>query len=271
MMRILTVYAHPDDESFGPAAALAKYARQGARIYGVFFTRGEQGEPTITPAPSPQELGRLRERDLNDATRAIGYYRVDVLDYGDGSLPSVPGEVLKRHVLDAMLAYRPDVVLTFGPGGITRHGDHVAVHEATRQAFEQAQEQGLGPRELYYDAVPPERAAEMHIEDVPDGRPNTWIDVAETQAVKLEALRCHARHIADARERVKQLEQQPQTRATFHRAIPPVGDGETVKDFLVEADPDEAEEEGMIPPSGRSGARRGQVGGATDHRTMTDA
>ncbi len=235
-MRILTVYAHPDDESFGPAAVLARYARTGARIYGVFFTRGEHGEPTAAPPPDPQELGRLREQDLRDATRAIGYSRVDVLDYEDGTLGRLPLEQLERHILDALLAYRPDVVLTFGPGGITRHADHVAVHQATRQSFQRAQELELGVRELYYDAVPAERAREMHIEDVPDGQPNVWIDVSETQAVKLEALACHARHVADARDHLEQLRGEAQTHATLHRAVPPVPAGKTIEGLLEDAE-----------------------------------
>ncbi|HVX29181.1 MAG TPA: PIG-L family deacetylase, partial [Nitrolancea sp.] len=72
-LRILTVYPHPDDESFGPAAVLAKYARRGAVIHGVFATRGERGEPLDGLDLTPEELAQVRERDLRDAAATIGY------------------------------------------------------------------------------------------------------------------------------------------------------------------------------------------------------
>lgn len=227
-MRILCVYAHPDDESFGPAAVLAKAARAGAQIYGLFATRGEHGQPTAVPAPDPQEMGRLREADLREATRLIGFRQIDFLGYEDGSVADVPEGLLKEHVLDAVLAYRPDVMLTFGPGGITKHADHVAMYRAATAAFHHAREMGMSPQALFYDAVPPERAQEMELADLPDGQPNTWVDVRETFDVKLEALRCHARHVLDAQERVAALEAMAAdatARSPLHRAWPPVPGG----------------------------------------------
>ncbi len=233
LMRILCVYAHPDDESFGPAAVLAKYARQGAAIYGLFATRGEHGEAVQSPAPSPRELAALRARDLAAAAEVIGFKRVDHLGYEDGTLADVPRSELERQVLDAVLAYRPDVMVTFGPAGITRHSDHVAIHQAATSAFHKAREHELGVRELFYDALPTDRAKERDLLDAPDGNPNTFVDVTETQPVKLEALRLHARSVADARDRVRELEQQqPQTVATLHRAWPEVAPGQVVADFL---------------------------------------
>ena len=40
-MRILYVYPHPDDESFGPARAMAAQRRQGHEVYLLTLTRGE--------------------------------------------------------------------------------------------------------------------------------------------------------------------------------------------------------------------------------------
>lgn len=236
-MRILTVYAHPDDEAFGPAAVLARYAREGAEVHGLCATRGEHGQPlpSMQPPPSPAEMGRLREEDLRAATRLIGYRDVALLAYEDGTLEAVPPVVLEAHVLDALRAFQPQVVLTFGPGGITRHPDHLAIHRATTAAFHRARAEGLPVRALFYDAVPPERAAEMGLLDVPDGQPNTWIAVAETMPVKLEALRLHARHVLDAAdmaERLASLPPEQTARATFHRAWPEVPEGVTMAGLL---------------------------------------
>jgi LmbE family N-acetylglucosaminyl deacetylase len=220
-MRVLTVYAHPDDESFGPAAVLARWVGEGAELGGLWFTRGEHGAPAQHPAPSAAELARLREQDLRAAAQLIGYAGVEILDYADGTLDTLARHELEQHVLERLGSFRPEVVLTFGPGGITRHPDHVAVHRATRAAFFAALAEGLPVRELLYDAVPPAAAARLGIVDEPDGQPNTFVDVASTQHVKLQALEVHARHVADAAERLARLQREPLPVETLFRAYPP--------------------------------------------------
>jgi LmbE family N-acetylglucosaminyl deacetylase len=229
---ILVVFAHPDDESFGPAAALARYARAGSKVHGLFFTRGQHGQSTLQPAPSSEELGRLREADLRDATAAIGFAGIEVLDYEDGKLDLAPPRELEAHVQDAIERYRPEVLITFGPGGITHHPDHLAAHRAAVAAFRRAQGHGIAVQELYYDAVPPGAAAAQDLAGLPDGSPNTWIDVAGAQAIQLAALRFHARHVADAAEMVHRLEAQSRPFATLYRAFPQVMSGRQVTRFM---------------------------------------
>lgn len=231
-MRILAVYAHPDDESFGPSAVLAKYAREGARIYGVFATRGEHGNSDLKPAPSPEALGRLRERDLRDAAAVIGFHGLEILGYEDGTLARIPEPELEARLMAAIRRDLPEVMLTFGPGGITGHPDHLAIHRAATAAFDRALAEGLGVRELYYDAVGPDTARQMGLENLADGRPNTWIDVSESCPVKIEALRLHGRHVLDAREMAERLEREPQPVAPLYRAWPNVAIEEKVTGFL---------------------------------------
>lgn len=223
--RILTVYAHPDDESFGPAAVLAKYARRGAVIHGVFATRGERGEPIDGLRVAGPDLARLREEDLRDAVAVIGYAGIEILGYHDGTLPEVPHEQIEARVLAAINRYRPEIVFTFGPGGITGHPDHQIISRVTTSAFHRARAEGVALRELYYDAVRPELARRFNLAGLPDGQPNTWIDVSGTSPVKLEALRFHARHIQDAQERARRLRDEPETLATLFRAWPEVPPG----------------------------------------------
>jgi LmbE family N-acetylglucosaminyl deacetylase len=225
---LLTVFAHPDDESFGAAAAVAAgCVAAGAQLHGLWLTRGEHGQTSIESPPSAADLARLREQDLREVADLIGYQSVDVRDYEDGTLDSVRD--LEELVLSKVHELLPSVVLTFGPAGITRHPDHVAVHHATTRAFHRARADGVPVRELYYDAVPNGTAQRMGIADEPDGNPNTLIDVSATQHVKLEALRLHARHIADAAERLEGIQERPQPVETLFRAWPPVPPGVTVR------------------------------------------
>lgn len=260
--RLLTVYAHPDDESFGPAAALAACADAGWALAGLWFTPGQHGELTLTPPPPPDEVGRLRAADLRAAAAVIGYHQVEILDYMDGALAQAPAAELAARVLAAIQAFRPDVLLTFGPAGITRHPDHLAVHAAAVAAFAQARAAGLGVRELYYDAVPPPLASQFGIADEPDGQPNTRLAVAATFDRKLAALRCHARHVRDAQEQVARLEAAPRQETWFFRAWPPVPAGVIVPGFLAGARMIEVEHtsdgEGAQAGEAPSGAAEGE-------------
>lgn len=233
-MRIMVVFAHPDDESFGPAGVLAKYAQAGAVVTGLFFTRGQNGDTGQTPPPSPEELGRLRTQDLLDATRVIGFRDVTILEYLDGTLDQVPPERLEADVLAAFERERPNLVITFGPGGITHHPDHLAVYRATTSAFGRTLQRGPEAAELYYSAVPRDRAEEMNLVGLPDSEPNTFIEAATTFAIKIAALKFHARHVLDAQEYVTELEAHPRTEATLHRAWPEVPNGLVIRGFFEE-------------------------------------
>jgi LmbE family N-acetylglucosaminyl deacetylase len=137
-------------------------------------------------------------------------------------------------VFAAIRRHRPGVVLTFGPGGIAGCADCIAAHRAATAGFDRVRAEHLGLAELY--AVLRCRAAGIggraRVHDLPNGRPNTRIDVSETHAVKLEALRLHASQVADARDRVARLEKDPETVAMLYRAWPTVGSGDTTIGFL---------------------------------------
>jgi LmbE family N-acetylglucosaminyl deacetylase len=253
-MRILTVFAHPDDESFGPAGALAKYVQLGAELAGVWFTRGEAGETYLDPSPTPAELAVLRTDDLQEAARIIGYGAVDILDYPDGGLAGVPEEELEGVVRQAIDRHRPDLILTFGPGGISGHPDHITLSRVTTKAFRRSLDQGQGVKALYYDAVPSDRAPELDLSALPDGNPNTFIDASEMRAAHLAALAAHARHMADAREFLDQLEGHL---STYFRAYPPLPDGARITEFST------ADE---IEPGLNNSASEGRTCSPGDHR-----
>ncbi len=67
--RLLLVHAHPDDESIGTGATMAKYAAEGAHVTLVTCTLGELGEAI------PPELAHLAW----DAEGGLGQYRIGEL------------------------------------------------------------------------------------------------------------------------------------------------------------------------------------------------
>src|SRR5690606_22008818 len=129
-VRLLGVWAHPDDEAYLSAGLMSRVAVAGGRVTCLTATRGEQGVPADDPR-DPDEVGRLRERELRAALAAAGAHDLRLLGHRDGGCDAVPHERGVAAVARAIADTRPEVIVTFGPDGITGHPDHVAVHRWT--------------------------------------------------------------------------------------------------------------------------------------------
>jgi LmbE family N-acetylglucosaminyl deacetylase len=129
--RLLGVYAHPDDESFCTGGTFARYASAGSNIMVISATRGQAGQIRSANLATRKTLGQVREAELRLACARIGVKQVECWDYLDGTLADVDERELEARVADAIRAYRPDAVFTFGADGGYGHPDHVAISRAT--------------------------------------------------------------------------------------------------------------------------------------------
>ena len=199
---LAAVLAHPDDESFGCAGALAVAHDAGATTRLLVVTRGEAGSPDGTADPA---VGDQREAELVCAARAIGLDEVSLLDgYADGGVADEPFDALVAEIAAWLADRRPAAVITFGPHGVTGHPDHVVVGNATRWAVERLADSGIAPNAVYvvspifdpsgnrYDLSPEEQAATHRI------------DISGIAQRKVDALACHASQ-ADVAEEVAAL------------------------------------------------------------------
>lgn len=231
---ILCVFAHPDDESFGPGGALAGYALAGTPVDVLCATRGEAGQLGDPPVTTQEKLGAVREVALRAAVRTLGFRDLYLLDHHDGQLADVPYETLLDEVMTVMRRVRPTTVITFGPYGIYGHPDHVRIAEATREAFSRLRDAIPELQRLYFPAVPRQIAEAMERE-IPgvEGTPNTEILVSPAaRAAQIAALAFHAETQLDARGmRQRLIERQP-TVAYLYRAEPPLPDGEIDRGLL---------------------------------------
>lgn len=134
-LRLLGVYAHPDDETFCVGGTLAKYAAAGADIMVVSATQGEAGQIRDAHAATRRTLGQVRAQEMQQACHHLGVQHVVCLDYGDGKLSHLDPHVLVAKITEIMRAFRPDIVLTFGHDGAYGHPDHITIGAVTDTAF----------------------------------------------------------------------------------------------------------------------------------------
>jgi len=147
MKKILVVLAHPDDESFGMGGTLALYARQDVDVRLVCATRGELGEVDPEFKETIKSAACLRTQELRCAVKTLGLSELYFLNYRDSGMPgsednkhpralaAQPVEQVAAEVAHLIRKVQPQVVLTFDPIGGYRHPDHIAIQQATVQAF----------------------------------------------------------------------------------------------------------------------------------------
>ncbi len=147
-LRLLGVFAHPDDETFCAGGTLAKYAAAGAETMVVSVTRGQAGQIRDASAATRRTLAEVREQELRRACHALGVRHVECLDYVDGTLDDLDPKVLVGEVVGIVRTYRPQVVLTFGADGLYGHPDHISVSTATTHACSIAGRADYFPEQL---------------------------------------------------------------------------------------------------------------------------
>jgi len=201
------------------------------RVAVATATRGEQGHlGTGGLAIAREDLPTVRERELRSVLRLYGARPPVLLGYRDQEVKDAGFEEIVGRVLAAMAKARPDIVITFGPTGISGHDDHIAVHRATVEAFHRyrrsrPQRDESSPR-LFYVAIPKDLAKRFGLDlDGPETEPHVIVDISDTAAVKVRALRTY-RSQEDAQRLAGLFEQRAPKIEAFHQAYPAAPNGQ---------------------------------------------
>jgi N-acetyl-1-D-myo-inositol-2-amino-2-deoxy-alpha-D-glucopyranoside deacetylase len=200
--RLLLVHAHPDDESIGTGATIAKYAAEGARVTLVTCTLGEEGEiipPSLAHLAAGQEdkLGEYRVGELAAACAVLGVTDHRFLGgpgrWRDSGMMGTPANDDPRcfwradldeaagALLDVIREVRPQVLVTYDANGFYGHPDHIQAHRVAWRAFGLAGRPG--PAKFYATAAPDSDLV------------TTEIDAEAWFGQKLAAMRAHATQI----------------------------------------------------------------------------
>jgi LmbE family N-acetylglucosaminyl deacetylase len=228
MATIVSLHAHPDDETIVTGGAIARYAALGHRVVLVFATKGEHGEVPDGFLDDGETLAQRREDEVQASAEILGAARVAYLGYVDSGMMGTPendaeGSFWRADLEDAAGRFaellrdeRADVAIIYDENGNYGHPDHIQVHrvgvracelagiravyEATtnrdhfKRGFAAAREAGVIPPDL--EDAPDEPFLDSL--GVTEDRITHALDVRDLVDVKRAAMRAHASQIAEA-------------------------------------------------------------------------
>lgn len=181
--RLLLVHAHPDDETIGSGATMAKYAAEGAQVTLVTCTLGEEGEilvPGLAHLAADQQdaLGAHRQTELAAAMQALGVTDHRILGgphcFRDSGMIGTPPNkrednfwnadllVAATYLVEIIREIQPQVLVTYDDFGGYGHPDHIQAHRVAMYAAQLAAIQSFRPElgaaweiaKIYWTAFP---------------------------------------------------------------------------------------------------------------------
>ncbi len=185
-LTLLSVHAHPDDESSKGAGTVAKYHAEGVHTVLVCATDGAEGD-ILNPAMESDEVRSnivaVRREELAEATKIIGYDEVVMLGYRDSGMPDseanrnpecfaqAPFDEAVGRLVAIIRRTKPQVIVTYGDDQSRYpHPDHLRVHDISVAAFDAAADpdahpwagEPWQPLKMYYSLWSRKRIVALH-------------------------------------------------------------------------------------------------------------
>jgi LmbE family N-acetylglucosaminyl deacetylase len=134
-MKILYIFPHPDDESFGPAPVIAKQIREGHEVYLLTLTKGGATKQRHKYGYTVEEMGEVRYKEMLRVEKTLGLNGMNVLDLPDSGLKEMDPREIEKVIREEIQEIKPNVVVTYAVHGISGFHDHLVSHAAVKNVF----------------------------------------------------------------------------------------------------------------------------------------
>lgn len=227
-MKVIFVFAHPDDETFSSAGTIAKLTQRGVTVKLITATKGEAGQVGKPPVTTPENLGRVREEELRNVVKLLRISELYFLGLVDGALKETRLELISEKILEILIKEKPDVVITFNEEGGSRHPDHIRIHDAVTEAFKEYMKSSFRKHvRLYFNVTPRSFIEKLRkpgviyniygeIEGTPDSQITTIVDISDTADKKIQALMLHRTQRKDVEKYLKR-KNEPEFKKEYFR------------------------------------------------------
>lgn len=184
-MNVLAIGCHPDDLEIACTGTLAKYVKQGHKVFMCHIANGNLGHVVI----QPDELRSIRHKECENAARIIGAEHISV-DVGDMHVDSSDFEQTEK-VMEIVRYTKPDVIITHNPDDYMR--DHQETSRIAYNASFGSSVPHIETKSKAYGRIVP-----VFYMDTLAGIgfiPTEYVDISDEIDQKLEALACHESQI----------------------------------------------------------------------------
>ena len=141
MKKILYIFPHPDDESFGPANVMSLQRRQGHEVYLLTLTKGGATKQRHKYGYSIDEMGEVRYKEMIDVAKVLNLSEMTVLDLPDSGLKEMDPRDIERVIKLEIKKIKPDVIVTYAVHGISGFHDHLICHGVVKRVFVEMKEE----------------------------------------------------------------------------------------------------------------------------------
>jgi N-acetylglucosamine malate deacetylase 2 len=136
-MNILYVFPHPDDESFGPARAMAAQIREGHAVSLLTLTRGGATRERHKLGYTVDEMSAVRAAEMREVASVLGLTDLTVLDLPDSGLKEMDPRILETMIADQITHKEPQILVTYPVHGISGFHDHLVTHAVVKRVYEE--------------------------------------------------------------------------------------------------------------------------------------
>lgn len=178
MKNILVIAPHPDDEVLGCGATIARFAKEGNKVYVLVVTRG------AAKFYSDDKIVNVRNEALL-AHKILGVTRTFFLDFPAPELDTVPLSDISREIAKVLLENKINTLYLPHRGDI--HNDHRVVFNAGLVAARPVGAYTV--TEIYaYETLSETEWAAPFADDA--FIPTCFVNVEDTLNTKMEAMKC---------------------------------------------------------------------------------
>lgn len=194
-MKILYVFPHPDDESFGPAPAIAAQRRKGHDVYLLTLTKGEATKQRFRLGINKKEMGEIRYKEMKCVEKVLGLNDMTVLDLPDSGLKEMDPADIEGVIREQVQKIKPDVLVTYAVHGISGFEDHLVCHAVVKSVYCDLKREGFDyPKRLAFFTHYSENVGEgkFNLTSSKQGDIDCWIEANEDDYQQfLSALDCY--------------------------------------------------------------------------------
>ncbi len=134
-MKILYVFPHPDDESFGPAPAIAAQRSKGDEVYLLTLTRGEATKQRFRLGVSKEEMGEIRFKEMQCVEEVLDLSGMTVCGLPDSGLKEMDPAEIEQVIRNYINKVKPDVLVTYAVHGVSGFEDHLVSHAVVKRVY----------------------------------------------------------------------------------------------------------------------------------------